>query len=61
MMRLFQPQIIELVTARDAALAARRTTHPDRDVFEDRDIEVLSEAHIDIATQVKAIAQALAP
>lgn len=59
MVRLFQPQIAELVTARDTALAARRAAHPDRDVFEDRDFEVLSEISIDIDAQMHAITQAL--
>lgn len=59
MVRLYQPQIRELLKARDAALAMRRETHPDRDVFEDREFEVLSETTIDIKEQMKTIAQAL--
>ncbi len=59
MVRLFQPQIAALVMARDAALATRRSAYPDRDVFEDRDFEVLSETAIDVEAQMKAIAQAL--
>lgn len=59
MVRLFRPQITALVLARDTALAARRELHPDRDVFEDRDFEVLSETAINIDAQMKAVAQAL--
>ena len=59
MVRLFQPQIAELITQRDAALAARRETHPDRDVFEDREFEVLSETAIDVDGQMRGMAQAL--
>ncbi len=59
MARLFQPQIAALVMARDDALATRRSAYPDRDVFEDRDFEVLSETAIDVEAQMKAIAQAL--
>lgn len=59
MVRLFQPQIAALVMARDDALATRRSAHPERDVFEDRDFEVLSETAIDVEAQMKAIAQAL--
>lgn len=59
MVRLFQPQIAALVDARDSALAARRKAHPDRDVFEDREFEVLSETAIDIEAQRQAISQAL--
>ncbi len=60
MVRLFRPQIKGLVLARDAALAARRQTHPDRDVFEDREFEVLSESAINVEAQMTAIEQALA-
>lgn len=60
MVRLFRPQIAALVLARDAALAARRTAHPARDVFEDRAFEVLSETAIDAEAQMKAIEKALA-
>lgn len=59
MMRLFQPQIEGLIRARDTALDARRRTHPDRDVFEDREFEVLSETAIDVEAQIKAVALAL--
>ena len=59
MVRLFQPQIETLIRARDDALATRRSANPDRDVFEDRDVEVLSETAIDVEAQMKAIAQAL--
>lgn len=58
--RLFRPQIEALVIARDAALALRRKAHPDRDVFEDRDFEVLSEIKIDVDVQIAAITKALA-
>lgn len=60
MVRLFRPQIEALVQARDTALSARRQSHPDRDVFEDRDFEVLSEIAIDVEAQMAAIDQALA-
>lgn len=59
MVRLFQPQIEALIRARDATLDARRRTHPDRDVFEDREFEVLSETAIDVEAQMKAITKAL--
>ena len=60
MVRLFRPQIAALVQARDAALAARRASHPDRDVFEDRDVEVLSETPIAVDAQIAAVERALA-
>ena len=61
MVRLFQPQIEGLIRARDTALDTRRRTHPDRDVFEDREFEVLSEIPIDVEAQMKAINRALDP
>jgi hypothetical protein len=60
MVRLFRPQITALVLARDQALAARRAEFPDRDVFEDRTFEVLSETNIDVDAQAAAVARALA-
>lgn len=60
MVRLFKPQIIQLLHERDAALNARRAAHPDRDVFEDRDFEVLSETAIDMQAQIASIDAALA-
>ncbi|MCC5968916.1 MAG: hypothetical protein JJU15_03115 [Pararhodobacter sp.] len=60
MVCLFRPQIEGLVKARDAALAARRKAFSDRDVFEDREFEVLSEIDIDVEAQMTAIEQALA-
>lgn len=60
MTRLFRPQIEALLLARDAALDARRLSHPDRDVYEDRDFEVLSETTIDIDAQRAAVDSALA-
>ena len=59
-LRLFKPQIVRLLYERDAALEARRVAYPDRDVFEDRDFEVLSETTIDIEAQIARIDAALA-
>ncbi|WP_114966975.1 DUF6969 family protein [Alkalilacustris brevis] len=59
MLRLFRPQIEALVRARDAALAERRAAYPDRDVYEDRDFETLSETSIDVDAQMQAIRKAL--
>ncbi len=61
MVRLFRPQITALVLARDAALADRRTAYPDRDVYEDRTFEVMSEVAINIDDQMSSIAKALDP
>ena len=59
MLRLFRPQIESLIDARDAVVAAWRAAYPDRDVFEDRALEVTSVLNIDIDVQVARTAAAL--
>lgn len=59
MLRLFRPQIEDLLIARDLKIEAWRTQYPDRDVFEDRDLEVASVRIIDIDDQIAAIARKL--
>jgi hypothetical protein len=59
MLRLFHPQIIDLVRQRDAALADWRRKHPDRDVFEDRELEVTSQLKISVDKQLAAVRAAL--
>ena len=55
MLRLFKPQIIDLIRQRDKAIDAWRVSHMGIDVFEDREMEIPSETAIDIAAQVAAI------
>jgi len=59
MVRLFDPQIRDLVAARDVAVAAWRDGHKESDVFEDRDFEVAADLAIDIDGQRAAIENAL--
>lgn len=59
MLVLFRPTLERLLVERDAALHAWQQRHPDRDVFEDRELEVLSEARVDVAEQVAGIERAL--
>jgi hypothetical protein len=56
---LFKPQIVELVRARDRAVAAWAELHPERDVYEDRALEIASYMDIDVEAQVRAVSQAL--
>jgi hypothetical protein len=56
---MFRPQIADLIRARDEAIARQRAAHPDRDVFEDRELQVTSEVPIDFLAQVRAIEAAL--
>ena len=60
MVRLFQPQIAALLLERDEQIAAWHSAHPDRDVFEDRELEVTSEIAIDLDAHIAAVDAALA-
>lgn len=60
LVRLFQPQIVELLRERDRVLAEWRAAHPESDVFEAREIEVLSEQAISVEDQIRAVQAALA-
>ncbi|MGF1608082.1 MAG: hypothetical protein ACFCUQ_01705 [Kiloniellales bacterium] len=59
LVRLFKPQVLELLTARDQAVAAWARHHPGVDVYEDRNLEVTSFVDISIEQQVRAVGQAL--
>lgn len=59
MIRLFQPQITKLLEARDRRVAGWAVTHPDVDVYEDRDLEVTSAVDISIDDQMAAAVAAL--
>lgn len=61
MLRLFQPQIVELLQERDERIRAWQREHPDsQNVYEDRRLEVTSEMAIDVDAQVEALERALA-
>lgn len=60
MMRLFRPQIAALLEERDRAVARWQKSHPDRDVFEDRELEITSILPIDVDQQIAAVERALA-
>jgi len=59
MVRLFGPQIEDLIDIRDRAVETWRTAHPGRDVYEDRELEVAAFRDIDIDAQIARIAAAL--
>ena len=60
MLRLFRPQIEALVLARDETLAAWACSHPGRDEFEDRELEIMSRTPISVESQIAVVAAALA-
>ncbi len=59
MICLFKPQIVALLDARDAAASNWAKRHQDRDIYEDRDLEVTSFTDVSVEDQVRAVAGAL--
>ncbi len=59
MLRLFQPQIMDLVRDRDATVGDWQKTHPENDAFEDRGCGITSARKISVAAQIKRVNQAL--
>ncbi|MGI9483828.1 MAG: DUF6969 family protein, partial [Hyphomicrobiales bacterium] len=59
MMRLFRPQIENLLRERDETIAKWQKDHPDEDVYEDRELEVTSICKINIDKQISMVLQAL--
>ena len=58
-LQMFRPQIVDLIRARDAALANFARTHPAGDVYEDRALQVTSEIEVDFLEQIGAVETAL--
>jgi hypothetical protein len=59
MLALFQPQIADLIRARDEKVAAWRLTHAATEAWEDRDLEVTSNLEISVEDQIAAVTKAL--
>lgn len=59
MFRLFKSEIVELLQSRDEVIGAWQAKHPERDVFEDRELEIASYKAIDVERKVIAIQHAL--
>ncbi len=59
MVRLFKPQILELLDVRDRTVEDWQRAHSDRDVFEDRELEITSYMEIDVEAQARAVGAAL--
>jgi len=58
-LRLFRPQIEYLIKERDVSIESWSQEHPDKDVFEDRELEVTSDLLIDAKSQVSAVEREL--
>ena len=59
MLILFRPQIKQLICDRDVAVERWRASHPDENVFEDRDLEIAAETPVDVDEQLVAVERAL--
>jgi len=60
MIRLYRPHITALIDARDGAMAAWQDAYPDRNAFEDRELEITSVMEISVDEQIAEIRRALA-
>lgn len=59
MVRLFRPQIEQLLLDRDEAIRAWQRRHPERDVYEDRELEITSLIAVDIDGQAALVDAAM--
>ncbi len=59
MVRLFHPQLSDLVRKRDARVAEWVKVHPEENAFEDRNLEIVSEVDVSVDDQMRAITRAL--
>jgi len=59
MMKLFRPQIIALLEHRDIVIDDWRQQYPDRDAFEDRELEVTGEYDISVDDQHANVLKAI--
>lgn len=59
MFRLFRPQMIALLVQRDSTVAQWSYRHPERDVFEDRELDITSRSPISVDAQIAAVRSAL--
>lgn len=57
--KLFKPQIAALLQERDEKVAEWQAEHPDRDVYEDRELEIITSAPISVEAQLAAVVEAL--
>jgi len=58
-LRLFRPQIVDLVRKRDAVVAEYQANHPDEDAFESRECDIPSFQKISVARQINRVNKAL--
>ena len=59
LLRLYRPQVELLLMQRDETIRNWQSRHPDRDVFEDRELDITSQFSIDIDEQAARVDAAL--
>jgi len=59
MLRLFRPQIEELIHIRDKKIALWQKKYPKKDIFEDRKLEVTSTFPVSVEKQIRSLEKAL--
>jgi hypothetical protein len=59
MLELFRPQVEDLIRIRDKTVAAWAATHPDRDVFEDRERDIMSGRRISVEKTIERVRRTL--
>ena len=59
MLKLFKPQISELLFERDNTVAAWQKRHPKRNVYEDRELDITSEMPISLEDQITRVNEVL--
>ncbi len=57
--RLFRPQIADLIRARDVAVQEHRAARPGCDVLEDRELAIASQMPVDFLQQIQALERVL--
>jgi hypothetical protein len=55
MLELFRPQVEDLIRIRDKTVAAWAAAHPDRDVFEDRELDITSSRRISVEKTIERV------
>lgn len=59
MVTLFKPQIARLIVCRDEIVTDWRREHPGIDVFEDRNLEIISHTNISVEDQIRAVKEVI--
>jgi hypothetical protein len=60
LLRLFQPEIIDLIRRRDDAVEARGRANPRGDALEDRSLEVTASLDISVERRLRQLRRSLA-